>query len=74
MAEHETRVTLSSEEWHIIQEALDVYYYETDHERPGGLTRSGRERRRVDRERRLQLLTEIDEKIARATGIPPMLS
>jgi hypothetical protein len=74
MVENEMAVALSSEEWHIVQEALDVYYYETDHERSGGLTRSGRERRRVDRERRLQLLTEIDEKIAQATGIPPMLS
>jgi hypothetical protein len=73
MAENEMTVTLTPEEWHLVQEALDVYYYETEHNGPGGLTRKGRERRQIQRERRLEMLGEVDEKIAQATGLPPML-
>ena len=73
MAEnHEVVVAMSADEWRVVQEALDVYYYETEHEHPVGLTRRRREHQQLDREHRLRLLAEIDEKIGRATGLGPL--
>ena len=68
----EVSVSMSPDEWRVVQEALDVYYYETDHERPIDITRGGRKGRRLDREQRLQLLAEIDAKIGTATGLGPV--
>ena len=65
-------VMLSKDEWRVVQEALDVYHYETEHERPGGLRPSHRERRRLQRDERLRILAAVDREIGTATGLGPL--
>lgn len=65
-------VVLSQGEWRIVQEALDVYYYETEHNPPGGIRPSHRERRRPQRDERLEILAEVDRRIGAATGLGPL--
>ena len=65
-------VVLSQDQWRLVQEALDAYYYETEHERPGGISAGRRERRRLQREERLEALAEVDREIGTATGLGPL--
>jgi hypothetical protein len=65
-------IAFSKDEWGIIQEALDTYYYEVEHSDPGGFRRRTRERLTERRLELLKTLPELDVAISQQAGVGPL--
>lgn len=65
-------IAFTATEWRTIQEALDEYFYESEHGKDIAFTRRKREQRRAQRDERLALLKALDRKIGEQTGLGPL--
>lgn len=65
-------VVLTRDEWAVVQEALDEYYYQVEHSDPGGFHRQAKERRVARREHLLATLPRLDVAIADQAGVGPL--
>jgi hypothetical protein len=65
-------VALTKDEWAVVQEALDAYYYEVEHTPPGGIRPPTKARNAARREHLLRALPAIDVAIARQAAVGPL--
>lgn len=66
-------VTLTRDEWSVVQEALDEYYYQVEHSRPGGLRKGAKARNAARRDHLLAVLPRLDQSIHDRAGVGPLL-
>lgn len=66
------QVTLSRDQWRIVQEALDAYCYEVEHSKAGGVRPTVRKRNEARRSELLETLPLLDIAIAEQTGSGPV--
>lgn len=65
-------VTLSRDQWRIVQEALDAYCHEVEHSKAGGVRPAVRTRNEARRAELLETLPLLDIAIAEQTGSGPV--
>lgn len=65
-------VSLSRDEWLVIQEALNRFHDEVEHAGAGGLRRSTRTRNEEHRQGLLRMLPRIEATIALQSGLDPL--
>jgi hypothetical protein len=72
MTDDAVTVSLSLDQWQMVQEALDEYLYVVEHSPAGGIRPATKERYRQRRHHLMKSIPEVAGSLSRQTGLEPL--